>query len=42
MTRRPDSATLVSGIAIIVFGTVLLLDRLDALRLSGTGRGTCA
>ena len=33
MTRRPDSATLVSGIAIIVFGTVLLLDRLDALSL---------
>lgn len=33
MTRRPDLATLVAGIAIVAFGIVLLLDRLDTLSL---------
>lgn len=33
MTRRPDLATLVAGIAVVAFGIVLLLDRLDALSL---------
>ncbi len=33
MTGRPDLATLVAGIAIVAFGTVLLLDRLDTLSL---------
>ena len=30
---RPNLATLISGLSIAVLGTVLLLDRLDALSL---------
>lgn len=30
---RPDLPSLVSGLALIAFGTVLLLDQLDALHL---------
>ena len=31
--RRPDLATLVSGVAVVLFGAVLLLDEVEALRL---------
>lgn len=31
--RRPDLTSLVAGIAIVLFGTVLLLDRADVLDL---------
>jgi hypothetical protein len=31
--RRPDVPSLVSGLALTAFGTVLLLDQLDALAL---------
>lgn len=31
--RRADLATLVSGIAVVLFGAVLLLDEVEALRL---------
>lgn len=33
MTGRPDAATLVSGLAIAVFGTVLLLDHVGDVHL---------
>ena len=31
--RGPDLPSLVSGLALVAFGTVLLLDKLDALHL---------
>lgn len=34
MRRRPDLPSLVGGLALIAFGTVLLLDRTDAIDLS--------
>jgi hypothetical protein len=33
MTARPDLPTLVSGVAITVLGTVLLLDNVDEIHL---------
>lgn len=33
-TARPDPVSLTAGIALIVLGTVLLLDAIDALALS--------
>ena len=33
MTGRPDLPTLVSGVAITVLGTVLLLDNVDEIHL---------
>ena len=33
MVRRPDLPSLVSGIALIVFGTLLLLDRLEVAEM---------
>jgi hypothetical protein len=32
-SRRPDPLSLVAGVAIVVFGAVLLLDRADVLDL---------
>jgi hypothetical protein len=32
--RRPDLASLVAGIGLVVFGAVLLADALDAVHLS--------
>jgi hypothetical protein len=42
--RRPDPPSLVAGIAIILFGIVLLLDRTGAvdLRLAAVGPLACA
>ena len=34
MTRRPDPATLVAGLAVIVLGAILLADSAGALELS--------
>ncbi|MEX2196230.1 MAG: hypothetical protein WD844_13170 [Thermoleophilaceae bacterium] len=33
MSRRPDTTSLVAGIAIMALGTLLLLDRMDDLDL---------
>lgn len=33
MARRPDTLSLVAGLAIAAFGGLLLLDRIDALDL---------
>jgi hypothetical protein len=43
-SRRPDLPSLVAGIAVIVFGAVLLADRLDALdlRFAALGPLACA
>jgi hypothetical protein len=42
--RRPDPPSFVAGIAIAVFGVILLLDRLDVvdLRLAALGPLACA
>ena len=33
MTRRPDLGSLVAGVALIAYGSLVLLDRVDALDL---------
>jgi hypothetical protein len=42
--RRPDPLSLVAGLAILVFGAVLLLDRVDVLnlRFASLGPLVCA
>jgi hypothetical protein len=42
--RRPDAPSLVAGLAIVVFGVVLLLDRVDVLnlRFAALGPLVCA
>jgi hypothetical protein len=40
--RRPDLASLVGGLALVGFGTVLLLDRTDAIDLAFAGFGPIA
>jgi hypothetical protein len=42
--REPDLPSLVAGLAIVVLGTVLLLDRLDVLtlRFAALGPLVCA
>jgi hypothetical protein len=42
--RRPDLPSLVAGVAVAVFGGVLLLDRLDVLdlRFAALGPLACA
>jgi hypothetical protein len=43
-SRRPDTPSLVAGIALAIFGTILLLDRLDVLdlRFAALGPLVCA
>ena len=42
-TRRPDLVSLVAGVVLICFGTVLLLDQLDVLdlRFAAVGPMVC-
>jgi hypothetical protein len=40
--RRPDPLSLVAGLAIVVFGAVLLLDRADVLNLRFAALGPLA
>jgi hypothetical protein len=41
-SRRPDPVSLVAGLAILVFGAVLLLDRADVLNLRFAALGPIA
>ncbi len=43
-STRPDLASLVAGLALVGFGTVLLLDQLDVfdLRFAAVGPMVCA
>ena len=41
-SRRPDLPSLVAGLATIVFGAVLLMDRMDVLHLRFAALGPLA